>query len=88
MCIGEYIEAEMNERIQELALQAELNLELQSLKVEKFAKLLEQEFFSQGYLAGKSDGIIETVRECANVIEKRIGPKSALDVLEHFGIES
>jgi len=28
------------------------------------------------------------VRECANVIHTRIGPKSALDVLEHFGVES
>ena len=27
------------------------------------------------------------VRECADVIHKRIGPKSALDVLEHFGVE-
>ena len=27
------------------------------------------------------------VRECANVIHSRIGAKSALDVLEHFGVE-
>ncbi len=27
------------------------------------------------------------IRECADVIHKRIGPKSALDVLEHFGVE-
>ncbi len=33
----------MNQRIQELAEQAELNLELQSLKVEKFAKLIVSE---------------------------------------------
>jgi hypothetical protein len=26
------------------------------------------------------------VRECAEVIHKRVGPKSALDVLEHFGV--
>ena len=30
----------MNERIKELAEQSELNLELQSIKVEKFAKLI------------------------------------------------
>jgi hypothetical protein len=30
----------MNERIEELAKQAELNLELQSLRVEKFAELI------------------------------------------------
>jgi hypothetical protein len=27
------------------------------------------------------------VRECAGVIHKQIGPKSAIDVLEHFGIQ-
>ena len=27
------------------------------------------------------------VQECASVIHQRIGPKSALDVLEHFGVE-
>ena len=27
------------------------------------------------------------VRECALVIQKKVGPKSALDVLEHFGVE-
>ena len=27
------------------------------------------------------------VRECADVIRKRIGAKSALDILEHFGVE-
>ena len=33
----------MNKRIRELAEQAELNLELQSLKVEKFAELIVRE---------------------------------------------
>ena len=33
----------MNERIKELAEQAELNLELQSLRVEKFAELIVKE---------------------------------------------
>ena len=27
------------------------------------------------------------VRECALVVHKKIGPKSALNVLEHFGVE-
>ena len=27
------------------------------------------------------------VRECASVVFKKTGPKSALDVLEHFGVE-
>lgn len=33
----------MNERIKELAIQAELNLELQSLRVEKFVELIVRE---------------------------------------------
>jgi len=27
------------------------------------------------------------VRECALVVHKKTGPKSALNVLEHFGVE-
>ncbi len=27
------------------------------------------------------------IQECADVIHNRIGPKSALDVLEYFGVE-
>ena len=27
------------------------------------------------------------IRECATVVNKKIGPKSALDVLEHFGVK-
>ena len=27
------------------------------------------------------------VKECALVVHKKTGPKSALDVLEHFGVE-
>jgi hypothetical protein len=27
------------------------------------------------------------VKECASVVFKKTGPKSALDVLEHFGVE-
>lgn len=34
---------------------------------EKFAELLEKEFFSAGYIEGRSDGTIETVRECINI---------------------
>jgi hypothetical protein len=26
------------------------------------------------------------IRECADVVHKRVGPKSALDVLDHFGV--
>jgi hypothetical protein len=27
------------------------------------------------------------VRECASVVSQKTGPKSALNVLEHFGVE-
>ncbi len=44
--------------------------------LEKFAKLLEKEFFSVGYLAGRSDGIRETAQECASICESMqlLGP--------------
>ena len=28
------------------------------------------------------------INECALVVQKKVGPKSALNVLEHFGIEN
>ena len=48
----------MNKRIRELAEQAELNLELQSLKVEKFAELIVREcvFISRTSANGFSAG--------------------------------
>ena len=40
--------------------------------MEKFAELLdkdaEKKYFSAGYIAGQTDGISETVRECAEFI--------------------
>ena len=62
----------MNERIRELAVKANLEIDPahpdHNQKVlEKFAELI--------------------VRECALVVHKKTGPKSALNVLEHFGIE-
>ena len=42
----------------------------------KFAELLEKEFeakhFSAGYIAGRSDGTIETVQECINICNQAI----------------
>ena len=71
----------MNEKIRELAEQAGPNTEeelnddrtnIYVIDVEKFAELLEKEFeakhFSAGYIAGRSDGTIETVKECAEQI--------------------
>ena len=62
----------MKERIQELAEQAELNLELQSLKVEKFAELIVRE--CSQYIEDKFDF-------CGDEII------IAESVLKHFGVE-
>lgn len=51
--------------------------------LEKFAELLEKEFFSAGYIAGKSDGIQETVRECADLVREI----DAMEIRKHFGVE-
>ena len=41
--------------------------------------------YFQGAVAGKFAELI--VRECARVVSQKTGPKSALNVLEHFGVE-
>jgi hypothetical protein len=60
----------MNERIQELMLEAGRTIpgdkHIDADFCKKFAELI--------------------VRECADVVHKRVGPKSALDVLDHFGV--
>jgi hypothetical protein len=56
--------------------------------IEKFAELLEKEFFSAGYQAGKSDGIQETVRDCADFLMDTLDDHFAAEQLqEHFGGE-
>jgi hypothetical protein len=56
--------------------------------IEKFAELLKKEFFSQGYIAGRSDGTIETVRECADFLADTLDDHFASEqVREHFGVE-
>jgi hypothetical protein len=58
---------------------------------EKFAELLEKEFeskyFSLGYLAGKSDSVIDTVRDCAGWIEIQGMVEVAQEMKQRFGIE-
>ncbi len=87
----------MNDITRELAEQAgikiptdtEFNGHIYRNALEKFAKLLEQEFFSAGYLAGKSDGTMETIRECANFLADSLDDHFASEQLrEHFGVES
>jgi len=65
----------MNERLKELAEQAGIATYYPAgiaERLEKFAELLdkdaEKKYFSAGYIAGQSDGISETVRECAEFI--------------------
>jgi hypothetical protein len=93
----------MNERIKELAEQCRfeiqgINCEVlsQGFDEEKFAELLEKEFeakhFSAGYIAGQSDGISETVRECgvalSPMLRDMVSRGQAFDLIkEHFGVE-
>jgi len=86
----------MNKRIQELAEQAgfdlpedsEYNGHIFKNSIERFANLLEQEFFSAGYIAGKNDGIQETVRDCADFLMDTLDDHFAAEQLqEHFGVE-
>lgn len=65
----------MNERIQELAEQAGYT----PLPGFDFANDLQEVFLK------KFAELI--VRECAKVVFEKTGPKSALNVLEHFGVE-
>ena len=68
----------MNERIKELVGQAKFMAEETINK--QISKNAELDAFAE-----KFSELI--VRECAGVVFKKVGPKSALDVLEHFGVE-
>ena len=63
----------MNERIKQLAEQAGFTVE--NGHIQSLAYKQTEKFAEL------------IVQECANVIHDRIGPKSALDILEHFGVE-
>jgi hypothetical protein len=79
----------MNERIQELAEQAG------AIKCHGYIPHPELD----GHLIWSADAALDTeqmdaekfaeliVRECAKVVFEKTGPKSALNVLEHFGVE-
>jgi len=66
---------------------------------EKFAELLEKEFeakyFSAGYIQGRSDGTIETVRECIGVVDQKDyqswdqewREELSNSIKQHFGVE-
>jgi hypothetical protein len=63
----------MNERIRQLAEQAELNLELQSLRVEKFAELIVEECVAQCWTVSELESKGFVVSECAKKIRKHFG---------------
>ena len=71
----------MNERIKQLAEQAD------KWSAEEYHQLFlanespdRQKLFNEKFAE-------LIVRECALVVHKKTGPKSALNVLEHFGVE-
>ena len=101
----------MNEQIRQLAEQAEIKFDAHPshlgidtaviipADLQKFAELIEEaaekKYFSAGYIAGRSDGTIETVRECAKFLDENSGydefnnswhPEPE-DMLKHFGVE-
>ncbi len=69
----------MNERIDKLAEQAN------ELDYETFDEYNHKTV--QHYKFNKEKFAELLIRECATVVNKKIGPKSALDILEHFGVE-
>ncbi len=99
----------MNERIRELveraykeaaALGSQGVIPMSSVRevqLEKFAELLEKEFFSAGYIAGRSDGIRETALECIDIFGRDLpepGDGRMTEVVdricrvaEHFAVE-
>jgi hypothetical protein len=92
----------MNEQIGKLISEAikaipdHVDFDLPKEFTEKFAELLEKEFeakhFSAGYIAGQSDGISETVRECgvalSPMLRDMVSRGQAFDLIKkHFGVE-
>jgi len=71
----------MNERIRELAEQAKEHADsLFPAPSQFFHNKKRNEAFTEKFAE-------LIVRECALVAFKKAGPKTALDVLEHFGVE-
>ena len=71
----------MNKRIKELVKQAGLNIDGYGYPI---WGCLDGEDEKKEFLEKFAELI---VRECALVVHKKTGPKSALNVLEHFGVE-
>ena len=92
----------MKERIRELAEQAGIELPDSSIynghiyrnSIERFAQLLEKDIearhFSEGYRAGQSDGIKDTVKQCLFLCDQvdLAGADDCIDnIKQHFGVE-
>ena len=92
----------MNQRIQDLAKQAGINIPDDSVynghiyrnSIERFAQLLEKDIeakhFSAGYIAGQSDGIKETVQQCLFLCDQvdLAGADDCIDnIKDHFGVD-
>ena len=92
----------MNERIRELAEQAGIELPDSSAynghiyrnSLERFAQLLEKDIeaqhFSSGYIAGQSDGIKETVKQClflCDQVDLAGADDCIANIKDHFGIQ-
>ena len=55
---------------------------------EQVKKLMLEAGYAAPVLAGRANKLAELIiRECAKVVFEKTGPKSALNVLEHFGVE-
>ena len=70
----------MNEQLTKLAQQAniEFTYDPTEVPVRAFVECWEDELEKFAEMI---------VRECALVVHKKTGPKSALNILEHFGVE-
>ena len=92
----------MNERIRELIEQAGIELPDDSAynghiyrnSIERLAQLLEKDieakYFSAGYRAGQSDGIMDTVKQCLYLCDQVdiVGADECMNkIKENFGIE-
>lgn len=57
-------------------------------KIKELAEQADCSIDGMGYGEGDIEAFAKLiVRECAKVVSEKTGPRSALNVLEHFGIE-
>lgn len=57
-------------------------------KIKELAEQADCSIDGMGYGEGDIEAFAELiVRECAKVVSEKTGPRSALNVLEHFGFE-